>query len=361
MRRLQLNLKALLSKAVQRAYPVTLPVSLGVPKPSQNCDFVSQVPGEIFDKYQKEGVCYGLFNAREVADGVFVHIERSPLVRKVKVNGLGELELTLEEGFLETVLEEINGKFEIERSGKSLEGVNLMMDWRSFSSACRAGICAETIIKCLKRANQPSETRIYGEIAQIDLSDPTAMLSIARSVLNRNTQASADFVRSKLPSGKSFIHCTDISLKPVFAQFQPIHIFSSIFDPSGNPISADFNPTPSDILKIQATSPILPVQITPADDQNAFHQLSSLLYLPSSANPIDTYSTRRLSVLLAQYSDIIHETPVLGPTHLASYVDSIVQTIAPIKSSLSPKLAYATAIVAAEARSLLGLPLPSSH
>lgn len=236
------------------------------------------------------------------------------------------------------------------------------MDWRSISSACRANICAKTIIRCLKRANQHAETRIYGEIAQIDLlSDPSAMLSIARSVLNRTTQGSEDFVRSKLPIGKTFIHCTDISLKPVFAQFQPIHVFSSIFDAMGKQISAAFNPTPSDILKIQATSPILPVQISPTDDQNAFNQLSCLLSLPSNANPIDTYSTRRLSVLLAQYSDIIYETPVLGPTHLASYLDSILKTIAPIKSSLSPKLANATAKVAAEACSLLGLPLPTSH
>jgi len=358
MQRLKHSLKSLISTAVQRAYPVSPPIPLDLPKASQNCDFVCKVPGEIYDKYQKEGVCFGLFNTRELADGVFVHIERSPMLRKVKVNGLGELEFTLDEAFLDSALGEINGKFEMESRGKGLEGVNLMVDWRNPSSSWRAFLAAESILRCFTRIGIPAETRIYGEMVPAGLlADPSAALTKTKSLLRRKqeVQSTADFVKGNLPIGKGFIHMTDVGLRPALAEFEPIHVFSPVFDCTGKQISASFSLTSSSILKMQATSSILPVQIRPSDDQISYDRLSLLFTLPAASNPSETASTRRLSVLLAQYCDIVYDSPRLGPVHLASYLDSIVQTTAQCKGDLSPRLAEATGKVAAQACSLLCL------
>lgn len=355
MRRLKQDLKTLISTAVQRAYPVRLPIPLDLPKASQNCDFVCKAPGEIYEKYQKEGVCFGLFNARELADGVFVHIEKSPMLRKVKVNGLGELEFTLEEVFLDSVLGEINGKFELESRGKQLEGVNLMLNWPTQSSTLRACLSAQSIQRCFSRLGIRAETRIYGEIAPAGLlSDLTAVLAKAQRVLYRKqgNQSVADLVKGNLPIGKSFVHMTDVGLKPALKDLEPIHAFSGIFDDTGKQISASFHLNSSSILKIQATSPVLPVQISPLDDEISFDQLFSLV---EGSFPSETSSTRRLSVLLAQYSDTVFDTPRLGPAHLASYLDAIMKTTAQCRPYLSHRLAEATGKVAAQACFLLCL------
>jgi hypothetical protein len=86
MRLVKREVQTLVSEAAKRAYPVTLVAELRHPSASQDCDLVSPLPRTIYEKYQRDGVCFGLYNAREIADGVFVHVQRSTILKTVKIS-----------------------------------------------------------------------------------------------------------------------------------------------------------------------------------------------------------------------------------------------------------------------------------
>lgn len=92
------TLKSILTKATRVAYPVDETAKI---EPNiMRCDYISTVARDVYDKYKKVDVCFGLFNPREIADGIFVNVERSEIIDKVKIGGMGELEIWLNNNYL---------------------------------------------------------------------------------------------------------------------------------------------------------------------------------------------------------------------------------------------------------------------
>lgn len=54
-------------------------------------DFVFNVPEIIFQKYRNGPVCFGLFKSSEVADAIFVNIDRGELIKRVMIDETSRL------------------------------------------------------------------------------------------------------------------------------------------------------------------------------------------------------------------------------------------------------------------------------
>ena len=318
------ELRGMVEFALRRAYPVKEAVSFYPPRPSQNCDFVTNIPTIVFEKYQQEGVCFGLFNAREIADGIFVHIPKSPTVKRVKISGMGELELTLEDDFVNGAIDQLsdNCKFPTtESDNMPTFGLNLLPDWRSYSTTLRMAVCAGSITECIAQIQRRCELFVYGSPITVDiLCDAQLLSATAASVLTNNkpkNQSTFAFVNSQLPQNLSVISLTDIGLRPAFTQFSPLHTFSPVFGPSGKPISKEFPITLESIFGIQSENSISPLVLK--SENSDFTRFSQLSTATASPTPEDSASSRRLSVLLLQLFDVLQSMPELGPASLCKY------------------------------------------
>lgn len=125
---LKKHLSNVISNAATRAFPIS--DSAKVLAKSKHCDFTSDIANEIFQKYLKETTAFGLFNSREIADCIFVNIEKKEFLKQVQVSGLGELEVFVEEKYLKDKANELmrNSEISFERKGSVIEAQYVVED-----------------------------------------------------------------------------------------------------------------------------------------------------------------------------------------------------------------------------------------
>ncbi|CAG9311205.1 argS [Blepharisma stoltei] len=99
------TLNSLISKAAQIAYPVNDQAT--IIEGQYLCDFTSSIASHIYHTYKKGEVSFGLFNPREIADGIFVNVNKHELIDKVTIGGQGEIEVTLSNRYLSNALNSV--------------------------------------------------------------------------------------------------------------------------------------------------------------------------------------------------------------------------------------------------------------
>lgn len=97
------ELEKALTKATQLAFPVKDQAKVK-PK-SALADYECSIPSQVFNNYKKEQVTFGLFTSREIADAIFVNVEKQKYLQRVEISVTGDLDLYLKDSYL---LEEIN-------------------------------------------------------------------------------------------------------------------------------------------------------------------------------------------------------------------------------------------------------------
>lgn len=91
------------AKAVSTAFPITETASVGVSRLSS--DYSSAIPTEIYNKHRIDRVAFGLFNPREIADSLFVNIEKHPCIERTEISVVGDLDFHIKNDYL---LEAVN-------------------------------------------------------------------------------------------------------------------------------------------------------------------------------------------------------------------------------------------------------------
>lgn len=102
---LKLSIESVLSKAISRAFPIKENCEVKFNKVS--CDYVSDIPKIIFNKYKTGLHSFGLFNEREIADCIFVNCEKTDYIKAVQISGSGDLEIFINDNFILTTLNSI--------------------------------------------------------------------------------------------------------------------------------------------------------------------------------------------------------------------------------------------------------------
>lgn len=111
------RLTSIFTSAISTAFPVKDVAQIEYAKHS---DLACKSPSLIYNKYRKEQVCFGLFNSREIADCIFVNVERDYLIKRVEVSGMGDLKIFLSDEFLYNAIGDIYHNQRI--YGKEIEG-----------------------------------------------------------------------------------------------------------------------------------------------------------------------------------------------------------------------------------------------
>jgi hypothetical protein len=120
------RLTSIFTSAISTAFPVKDVAQIEY---SKHSDLVCKSPSQIYNKYRKEQVCFGLFNSREIADCIFVNVERDYLIKRVEVSGMGDLKIFLNDEFLYNAVGDI---YENQRIyAKEIQGHSrvIMMEW----------------------------------------------------------------------------------------------------------------------------------------------------------------------------------------------------------------------------------------
>ena len=102
---LKLSIEGILSKAISRAFPIK--ENCEVKFTQSSCDYVSDIPKIIFNKYKTGLHSFGLFNEREIADCIFVNCEKTDYIKAVQISGSGDLEIFINDNFITSTLNSI--------------------------------------------------------------------------------------------------------------------------------------------------------------------------------------------------------------------------------------------------------------
>lgn len=121
---LKKNLTQLISKAVSRAFPVF--DTAKILGNQTRTDYITNIPSEVFYKYQKENVTFGLFNIREIADCIFVNCDKQPYIKQITVSGTGELEILIDDLYILNVLNRILSSRKVDISLEAGPGCKYM-------------------------------------------------------------------------------------------------------------------------------------------------------------------------------------------------------------------------------------------
>ena len=99
------NLSKIVSEAAAKAFPVSNDAV--IKSCDTKIDYITNIASEIFYKNQKNNIAFGLFNPREIADGIFVNCSKQSYIRQVQISGTGDLEIFINDNYLMQMANEI--------------------------------------------------------------------------------------------------------------------------------------------------------------------------------------------------------------------------------------------------------------
>lgn len=150
MIRVKKGIERVLEQAVNRAYPVN--EKCVIKKVNFGADYQTDLPKKVFDKYKTGIHTFGMFNEREIADGIFANCDKSEFIRAVQVSGIGDLQVFINENYICTVFNKIikDQVIKIDKSGfNDLLLCHLIEDFREIETL--AYFRTELLVKSLKK------------------------------------------------------------------------------------------------------------------------------------------------------------------------------------------------------------------
>lgn len=313
------RLTSIFTQAIQTAFPISDSANIEY---SKQADLICKSPPQIYEKYRKEQVCFGLFNSREIADSIFVNVDRDYSIKRVEVSGMGDLKIFLNNEFLyESMLDLYNSERiytqEIEGMDylvimERLRDVNLegsiMKD--KYHADCYKQIVEAMGGKC-KILTYLDDGMIHREIEQkrVKVIVPTYFTQVSKYMTNPSCIVPSGDLLFNLSHHKNVTYeqlAQQIykSLKDLPYPSQQLVLNNSLrYEILKNDISNTIYITPSSLLCLSKQSWLGIFKIL------TYLQSKSLSYnLEPSPDLLNNEQYRHLILHILQYKDIIHDS-----------------------------------------------------